>query len=144
MAAPSVSVTHTSSYYGSEVEIDAESPASVSDYGSEFDATELNEDTLLATALDSLTESLPGVVKKTSVLPSVEFQEGEAEDEDEDEKDVVIHKPSRLRMSKRHRRGAEPLRRDLQSSPVQETLEVEYDERSRRAWSGALNPLRQL
>lgn len=116
----------------------------MSDYGSEFDATELNEDTLLATALDSLTESLPGVVKKTSVLPSVEFQEGEAEDEDEDEKDVVIHKPSRLRMSKRHRRGAEPLRRGLQSSLVQETLEVEYDERSRRAWSGALNPLRQL
>jgi exonuclease V len=146
MAAPSVSVTHASSYYGSEVEIDAESPASVSDYGSEFDATELNEDTLLATALDSLTESLPGVVKKASVLPSVEFEEGEAEDEDEDEKDVVIHKPSRLRMSKRPWRGAEPLRarRDLQSSPVQETLEVEYDERSRRAWSGASNPLRQL
>ena len=147
MTAPSVPVTHASSYYGSEVEveIDVDSIASMSDYGSEFDATEVNEDTLLAGTLDSFTQKLPGSAEKSSVLPSIEFEEGEIEDEDQDDL-VVVHKPSLLRMAKRDRRSVENIdaRRDIQSSPVRETLEVEYDERSRRAWSGALLRPHQL
>lgn len=138
MAAPSVPVTHASSYYGSEVEIDVDSVPSMSDYGSEFDATEIDQDTLLASTLDSLTQSIPKTAEKSSVLPSIEFEEGEVEDEDHDDL-VVVHKPSLLRVAKRDRRSAAKVEvpRDIQSSPVRETLEVEYDERSRRAWSGA-------
>lgn len=139
MVAPSAPVTHASSYYGSEGEIDINSIASMSDYGSEFDATELDEDTLLASTLDSITQQIPISTKKRSVLPSIEFEEGEIEDEDQDDR-VVVHKPSLLRVAKRDRRSASNAntRRDIQSSPVQEALEVEYDERSRRAWSGVL------
>lgn len=140
MASPSVPVTHASSYHGSEVEIDVNSIASMSDYGSEFDATEIDEDTLLASTLDSLTQQIPRSTEKSSVLPSIEFEEGEIEDEDQDDL-VVVHKPSLLRVAKRDRRSATSANttsRYIQSSPVRETLEVEYDERSRRAWSGAL------
>lgn len=138
MAAPSVLVTHAPSYYGSEVETDVDSIPSMSDYGSEFDATEIDEDTLLANALDSITQSVPQTATKSFVLPSIEFEEGELEDEDHDDV-VVVHKPSLLRVAKQDRRGAAKVEvvRDIQSSPVRERLEVEYDERSRRAWSGA-------
>jgi exonuclease V len=138
MAAPPAQVTHASSYYGSEVEVDADSIASMSDYGSEFDATEIDEDTLLASTLASFTQSIPRSRDKSSVLPSIEFEEGEVEDEDHDDL-VVVHKPSLLRVAKGDRRSAAKaeVRRDIQSSPVRQTLEVEYDERSRRAWSGA-------
>lgn len=137
MAAPTVPVTHASSCYGSEVEIDADSIASVSDYGSEIDVTELDEDTLLASTFDTLTQKLPRSFEKTSVLPSIEFEEGEAEDEDQEDV-VATHKPSLLRVARGHQRSAAFLEvhRDSRSSPVQETLEVEYDEQSRRAWSG--------
>ncbi|KAJ4383274.1 hypothetical protein N0V86_001319 [Didymella sp. IMI 355093] len=136
MAAPPAQVTHASSYYGSEVEVDVDSIASMSDYGSEFDATEIDEDTLLASTLNSFTQSIPRSRNKSSVLPSIEFEEGEVEDEDRDDL-VVVHKPSLLRVAKRDRRSAAKVevRRDIQSSPVRQTLEVEYDERSRRAWS---------
>lgn len=138
MAAPSVPVTQVSSYYGSEVEIDVDSITFMSDYGSEFDATEIDEDTLLASTLDSITQTIPKSTEKDAVVPSIEFEEGEAEDEDHDDL-VVVHKPSLLRVAKRDRRNAPDVdaRRDVQSSPVGETLEVEYDKRSRRAWSGA-------
>lgn len=137
MVVTSVPLMHASSYCNSNVEIDAEALASVSDYGSEFDATELNETTLLASTLDSPTQELPRSADKASVLPSIEFEEGEGEDEDRD--DVVTQKSSLLRMSKRHQRSNQTphTRRDLQSSPIRATLEVEYDEQSRRAWSGA-------
>ncbi|KAF3033549.1 hypothetical protein E8E12_001448 [Didymella heteroderae] len=136
MAAPSVPATLTSSYYGSEVEIDVDSMPSMSDYGSEFDATEIDEDTLLASTLDSLTRSVPKATEKSSALPSIEFEEGEVEDEDHDDV-VIVHKPSLLRVAKKDWRSTAKLKvsRDIQSSPVRETLEVEYDERSRRAWS---------
>lgn len=139
MAAPSTPVTHASSYYGSEVEIDVESIAAMSDYGSEFDATEIDEDTLLASTLDSFTQRIPQPTEKSSVLPSIEFEEGELEDEDHNDI-AVMHKPSLLRVAKKDQRSAAKVevRNHTQSSPVRETLEVEYDERSRRTWSGAL------
>lgn len=145
MAASFVPVKHTSSYYGSEVEIDVDSVASMSDYGSEFDATEIDDDTLLASTLGSITQNLPRSTQKSPVLPSIEFEEGEVEDEDQDDL-VVVHKPSLLRVAKKDKRntvGIEPPR-DIQSSPTRETLEVEYDERSRRAWSGASAQLHYL
>lgn len=140
MAAPSVPVTHTSSYYGSEVEIDDNSVASMSDYGSEFDATEINEDTLLASTLDSITQNIPRSAERSSVFPSIEFEQGEFEDEDQYDL-VTAHKPSLLRVARRDRRSARSAEksRDAESLPARETLEVEYDERSRRAWSGALS-----
>lgn len=145
MAAPSVPVTHAPSYYGSEVEIDVNSIPAMSDYGSEFDATEIDEDTLLASTLDSITQQIPQTAEKSSVLPSIEFEEGEAEDNDHDDV-LVVHKPSLLRVAKRDRRGAAMVKvaRDIKSSPARETLEVEYDERSRRAWSGACLHNRRL
>lgn len=111
----------------------------MSDYGSEFDATEIDEDTLLASTLESFTQKLPRSAEKISILPSIEFEEGEVEDEDRDDF-VVVHKPSLLRVSNRQRRSVQNTdsSHHIQSSPVRETLEVEYDERSRRAWSGAL------
>ncbi|KAJ4340027.1 hypothetical protein N0V95_007609 [Ascochyta clinopodiicola] len=138
MPTPSVPVTYTSSYYGSEVDVDILSIASMSDYGSEFDATEINEDTLLASTLDAITQHRPSATGKGAVLPSIEFEQGEVEDQDEDHDDlVVVHKPSLLRVAKKDRRGVglTNTRRDVQSSPMRDTLEVEYDERSRRAWS---------
>lgn len=137
MAAPSVPVTHASSYYGSEVEIDADFVPSMSDYGSEFDATEIDEDALLASTLASLTQNIPETAEKVSILPSIEFEEGEFEDEDHDDL-VVVHKPSLLRVAKRDRGSAATIKgpRDIHSSPVRETLEVEYDDPSRQAWSG--------
>ncbi|KAF2631854.1 hypothetical protein BU25DRAFT_455266 [Macroventuria anomochaeta] len=136
MAAQSVPVTQASSYYGSEVEIDVKSIASMSDYGSQFEVTEIDEDTLLASTLDPDTQNRPRYTEKNSVLPSIEFEGGEIEDEDQDDV-VVVHRPSLLRVARRDRRSAANIdtRRDIQSSPVRETLEVEYDERSRRAWS---------
>lgn len=138
MAASPASVTHAPSYYGSEVEVDVNSIPSMSDYGSEFDATEINEDTLLVSTLGSTTQTVSRTIQKSSALPSIEFEEGEVEDEDHDDL-VVVHKPSLLRVAKRNRRGAAKVEvaTDIESSPVRATLEVEYDERSRRAWSGA-------
>lgn len=139
-----VQVTHASSYYGSEDKTEVDATASMSDYGSEFDATEVNEDTLLASTLDSITQRLPGPTEKSSVLPSIEFEEGELEDQEQDAL-VAVHKPSLLRVARtgaakrgRHSTGDIEARRDAQSSPVRQTMEVEYDERSRRVWSGAL------
>ncbi|KZM26136.1 single-stranded DNA 5'-3' exodeoxyribonuclease [Ascochyta rabiei] len=138
MPAPSVPVTYASSYYGSEVDVDVDvlSVASMSDYGSEFDATDINEDALLASTLDSIAQHRPSATDKGVLLPSIEFEQGEVEDEDHDDL-VVVHKPSLLRVAKKDRRSARHTntRRHVQSSPMRDTLEVEYDERSRRAWS---------
>jgi exonuclease V len=55
---------------------------------------------------------------------------------------VQIHRPSLLRVVKGKGKstGTGDAQRDIQSSPLRghEALEVEYDERSRRAWSGTL------
>lgn len=145
MAVPSVPATHTSSCYGSEIYVDVDAPASLSDYGSEFDATEIDEDTLLASTLDLYIQKAPRSAEKVAVLPSIEFEQGEAEDEYQDDL-VVIRRPSLLRVAKTSRRVVQDIdvRWEFQSSPVRETLEVEYDERSRRAWSGVLLQLNWL
>lgn len=139
MAASSVSLMQKSSCYGSETDVDVEAPASVSDYGSEFDASEIDEDLLLASTLDSFTRKASRSVEKISVLPSIEFVQGEAEDEYQDDL-VTLHRPSLLRVAKRARRSIQDTntRRETESSPTRETLEVEYDEGSRRVWSGML------
>ncbi|KAF9696830.1 hypothetical protein EKO04_005293 [Ascochyta lentis] len=134
MTAPSVPVTYASSHYGSEV--DVLSVASMSDYGSEFDATDIIEDTLLASTLDSLAQHRPSTTERSAVLPSIEFEQGQVKDKDHN--DLVVHKPSLLRVAKRNGRSATTdtnTHKDIQSSPVRDTLEVEYDQRSRRAWS---------
>ncbi|KAF1361912.1 hypothetical protein EJ07DRAFT_109522 [Lizonia empirigonia] len=131
MAAPSVLLTHASSFYGSEDDIDIQSVVSVSDYGSEFDVTEINDDTLLASTLDSITQNLPKATEKNSVLPSIEFEEGEAEDADQDDF-VVAHQPPLLRVAKKDGRSTADRETgtDVQSSPLRGTVEVEYDEGS--------------
>lgn len=93
-----------------------------SDYGSDID-----EDTFLADALDTINEARPA--EKSAALPSIEFEEGEREDEEQDVDGFVhVHRPALLRVAKD----------SIPSSPVQggNTLEVEYNERSRRSWSG--------
>jgi exonuclease V len=121
MAAPSAQL---GSEYGSD--IDVQSIASLSDYGSDID---IDDDTILAGAFDTLKNTAP--TEKSAVLPSIEFEEGEAEDE---EQDVLC-------VAKGKRSLDAHVQRDIQSSPgrEREALEVEYDERSRRAWSGTLS-----
>lgn len=123
------------SNYGSDA--DFPSIASASDYGSDVDLEDI-DDTILANALDTIHEGRK--TEKSAVLPSIEFEEGEREDEEHDVDGFVqIHRPTVLRVAKGKQRSARSVdtQRDLQSSPVREcALEVEYDERSRRAWSG--------
>ncbi|KAJ4987770.1 defects in morphology protein 1 [Stagonosporopsis vannaccii] len=136
MAVPFVPVTHTQSDCGSEIDVDVKAPAHMSDYGSEFDATEIDEDALLASTFELFTQRIPISAEKISVLPSIEFVQGEVEDEDQDDP-FVMHRRPLLRVAKRARRSVQDTqaRREIESSPVRETLEVEYDEGSRRAWS---------
>jgi exonuclease V len=132
MAAPS---TQLGSEYGSDV--DVQSIASLSDYGSDID---IDDDTILAGAFDTLRNTAP--TEKSAVLPSIEFEEGEAEDQEQDVDGFVqIHRPTVLCVAKGKRSLDAHVQRDIQSSPglEREALEVEYDERSRRAWSGTLS-----
>ena len=134
MAAPSAQLTTRASEYGSD--IDMQSVATLSDYGSDID---IDEDTILADAFDTLRE-------KSALLPSIEFEEGELEDEEQDVDGFVhIHRPTVLRVAKSTRTKAVHVQRDMQSSPGRQrtALEVEYDERSRRAWSGTFGTSRQ-
>lgn len=138
MAASHAQLTSPASEYGSDLDVAVTAP---SDYGSDIGLEDLDEDTLLAGALQSIAASRP--TERDSVLPSIEFEEGEREDEEEDvDSFVQVHRPPRLRIAN-HRHGhpsAGSVReaQDIQSSPVREptALDVEYDERSRRAWSG--------
>jgi exonuclease V len=140
MAASTAQLISTASEYGSDVEIG--SVAALSDYGSDFGFDDILEgDTILADVLDTIKVAKPA--DKDRVLPSIEFEEGEREDEDHDVDGFVqIHRPTLLRVAKRKDKsiGTVDARRDVQSSPMRkhEVLEVEYDERSRRAWSGTL------
>jgi exonuclease V len=135
MATISQEVTHLSSHYGSDIDVD-----SVSDYGSEFDATEIDEDALLADVLDSIAKKTPQNNEKQSILPSIEFEEGEAEDGDHDSPGQ--HRPATLRVARSDIRstGVVQASHDVQRSPARRrgptTVEVEYDEPSRRTWSG--------
>jgi exonuclease V len=131
MAAPTAQLTNRASEYGSDIDI--QSIATLSDYGSDID---IDEDTILADAFDTLRDAAPS--QKSAVFPSIEFEEGELEDEEQDVGGFVqIHRPTVLRVAKGKRSEAEDVQRDIQSSPEQErtVLEVEYDERSRQAWS---------
>jgi len=127
MAAPAT----TTSEYGSDVDLHA--VAALSDYGSDIGFEDIDEDTILADALNTIEEARPS--GRGAVLPSIEFEEGEQEDEEHDVAGFVpIHGPTLLRLAKRTG-GAHPSR-GIQSSPVRQTLEVEYHEPSRRAFSG--------
>tara|TARA_R110002003_G_scaffold433_2_gene19698 strand:+ start:8443 stop:9057 length:615 start_codon:yes stop_codon:yes gene_type:complete len=136
MAAPTTQLMGTASEYGSAV--DARSIRTVSDYGSDTGFEDIDEDTILAGVLDTI--KAPRPTEKGAVLPSIEFEEGEREDEEQDVDGFVqVHRPAVLRVA-RGRRESPPTdtQRGFQSSPLREreALEVEYDERSRRAWSG--------
>jgi exonuclease V len=132
MAAPTVQLTTRASEYG--LDIDIQSIATLSDYGSDID---VDEDTILGDAFDTLRDAAPS--QKSAVLPSIEFEEGELEDEEQDVDGFVqIHRPTVLRVAKGRGSDVVDVQRDIHSSPGRErtALEVEYDERSRRAWSG--------
>jgi len=134
MAAPTTRLTTRASEYGSDIDI--QSIATLSDYGSDID---IDDDTILADAFDTITDAAQ--TQKSALIPSIEFEEGELEDEEQDVDGFVqIHRPSVLRVAKGKASVDADARRDIQSSPMRErkALEVEYDERSRRAWSGAL------
>ena len=105
-----------------------------SEYGSDID---IDDDTILADAFDTIRDAAQ--TQKSIVLPSIEFEEGEREDEEQDVDGFVqVHRPTVLRVIKGKRSVDADTQRDIQSSPMRErkALEVEYDERSRRAWSG--------
>ncbi|CAN9395735.1 unnamed protein product [Alternaria alternata] len=132
MAAPTTQLTSNyASEYGSDIDI--QSIATLSDYGSDID---IDDDTILADAFDTIRDAAQ--TQKSAVLPSIEFEEGEREDEEQDVDGFVqVHRPTVLRVTKGKRSVDADTQRDIQSSPMRErkALEVEYDERSRRAWS---------
>jgi exonuclease V len=137
MAASAAQLTNAAGEYGSEFE--TQSTAAVSDYGSDTGFEDIDEDSILAGVLDTIKAVQPA--ERGRVLPSIEFEEGEREDEDHDADGFVqIHRPTRLRVArgKDEGMGSANAKRDIQSSSLREqsALEVEYDERSRRAWSG--------
>jgi exonuclease V len=137
MAAPTAQLSHTASEYGSDIDIG--SVTALSDYGSDIGFED--EDTILADVLETIKVAKPA--DKDRVLPSIEFEEGEREDEDHNVDGFVqIHRPTVLRVAKGRDKsiGTVDAQRDIQSSPLRgyEALEVEYDERSRRTWSGTL------
>jgi exonuclease V len=126
----------TASDYGSD--LDVGSTAALSDYGSDIGLDDIDEDRILADVLDVIRDTRPA--DKGHVLPSIEFEEGERKDEEQHVDGFVhIHATTLLRVAKDHRWTVEPA---AQSSPLREreALEVEYDERSRRTWSGMLRP----
>lgn len=104
-----------------------------SDYGSDAGFDELDEDTILAGVLGDIRDS--GPAQKSAILPSIEFAEGELEDEAHDVD--VADETSRSALLRKAKHTA-TVQGDVQSSPVHErtAFEVEYDERSRRTWSG--------
>ena len=131
MAAPDGQLMNRAGDCGSDVDI--ESIATLSDYGSDIDVNDI----LLANALDTIAGAVP--LDKSAVLPSLEFEHGELEDEEQDVDGFVqIHRPSVLRVTQSPSSALVGTQAGPQSSPVRErsTLEVEYDEISRRAWSG--------
>jgi exonuclease V len=137
MAASTAQLTNAVSEYGSDVEIG--SVAALSDYGSDIGLDDIDEDSILADVLETIQVARP--TERDRVLPSVEFEAGELEDEEDHVGGVVqIHKPSLLRVAKGKFKSLEQADRlrGIQSSPLRDAraLEVEYDERSRRAWSG--------
>lgn len=138
MALPAPQLTKRSSEYGSDIDIN--SIATLSDYGSDVD---IDEDTILADAFDSTRDRVPA--DKRAVLPSIEFEQGELEDEEQHVVSFVqIHKPALLRVAKGSNRIDADAQGNTQSSPLRQrtALEVEYDERSRRAWSGKLSNMK--
>lgn len=105
----------------------------MSDYGSDIALDDiLDDEHVLAAVLNTINQD-------RATLPSIEFEEGELEDEDEDVDGFVqVHRPTVLRVARNKTNASANLVQDIQSSPVREreALEVEYDARSRRAWSG--------
>ncbi|KAJ6287038.1 exonuclease V [Bipolaris maydis] len=131
MTAPKLQLMNQVGEYGSDIEI--ESVATLSDYGSDID---IDDDILLASAFATIRGAAP--LDRNVVLPSVEFEQGKIEDEEQDVEGFVhIHKPPVLRVAQGTRSALADEQRNPQSSSLRGrcTLEVEYDERSRREWS---------
>jgi exonuclease V len=105
--------------YGSE--IDTHSIVALSDYGSDIDVDDVDEDTLVGSVLEQIAARAP----KTAVYPSIETQDTLARRDEA----AVLHTPER------------PALRWAHSSPARRRralVELEYDVRSRRAFSGML------
>jgi hypothetical protein len=86
------------SEYGSNVETPA--ATALSDYGSDTGFEDIDEDTILADVLQTIQSVKPA--KKSRILPSIEFEEGEREDEDHVvDSFVQIHQPALLRVATR-------------------------------------------
>ena len=129
MIEPNTRLTGSASEYGSDV--DDSLITSMSDYGSDIGFEDVEG------ALDMFEEAPP--VNATTVLPSIEFEQGELEDEEQDVDGFVqIHRPAVLRVAKSKTHAELDRQWDIQSSPARgdKALEVEYSARSRRAWSG--------
>jgi len=135
MAAPLAQPTETRSEYGSDWEI--HSIETLSDYGSDIGLEDLDEDTILGDVLDTIGGATQ--IEKSTVLPSIEFEQSELEDDEQDVDGFVqIHGPRLLRVARGNSGARVHVQREAQSSPVWEhdALEVEYNEASRRARSG--------
>lgn len=138
MAAPKPS-QQVESEFGSDIDIDTQSATATSEYGSEFAFEDVDEDTVLASALNVINGAAP--VAKATLLPSIEFEEGENEDQEHDDLGVVqIHRPAVLRVAKgwQRRNNASSDEMHVQSSPPPRATKefIEYDPVSQRAWSG--------
>jgi exonuclease V len=105
--------------YGSE--IDTHSNVALSDYGSDIDVDDVDEATLVGSVLEQIAATAP----KTAVYPSIEAQDTLADNDEAG----ALHTPER------------PSLRWAHSSPARRRrglVELEYDVRSRRAFSGML------
>lgn len=124
----------------SESRLDAQSVISLSDYGSDTAFDDLGDDGTLVVAFNPSQQDLPDA--NTTALPSrIEWEASEKEVEEE-EQDVdgfvPVRCPTAPPVADNKSRVPTTLAQHVQSSPVheREALEVEYDPRSRRAWSG--------
>lgn len=109
MATPLAQLAKVASEYGSDV--DMQSVASLSDYGSDISLGHVDEDSALVGGLDTIQQG--GSTEKGAALPSIEFKEGEREDEEQHvDGRVQKHVPALLRVGKG--------RRDIQCSPLKD------------------------
>lgn len=136
MATRPAQLTIPANEYGSSLDIPP--VASPSDYGSDFSFEDLDEGRIPSEVLNKSNEQ--AMIERRELLPSIEFEEGETEDNEHDVDNYVqTHQPAVLRMAKGSWEGF-GAQRLFESSPLREreAMEVEYDEKSRRAWSGML------
>ena len=114
-----------------------QSSISMSDYGSDTGLDELGDDGALVAAFHRIRQDRPTDTNPT--LPTTEWEAGDVEDEEQHAHGFVqIHGPTVLRLAKNRTNVPANLAQHLERSPAhpRAALEVEYDARSRRAWSG--------